>query len=123
MCSRSITSCSIVLGGICAVLALFAVGGGTSDGGWVIENRRFFRNLDDLKDAFQKYNVPLQTQEIAVADRKYVFVTAAPYSGMDSIDLYCYQYTGLNWSLYTVTFLTHSKSRRIDLRETRGAVE
>src|SRR6266567_1568392 len=92
--------------GVFVLIAIVVLKGAPVNDQWTIEGRRFFKSLDELKSAFEKHKVPILVQEMAVSGNKYVFVTAAPYSGVNSVDLYCYQYTGANWSLYTSTFLT-----------------
>jgi len=93
------------------------------EGAWPIEERRYYIKVSDLKDDFEKHHVPIQLHEGKIGNLQYVIVAAFPYSGINSIDVYCYIYTGVNWRLYTLAFLTDSKAQKLDVVQDQNAIK
>lgn len=85
--------------------------------------RRYFRNIDDLKAAFAQHHIPIQTHDGKLNDIKYVIVAAFPYSGLNAIDVYCYVDAGASWRLYSLVFLTNSKTQKVDVRQEADVVD
>jgi hypothetical protein len=73
---------------------------------WPIEQRRYFATLDELKRGWTDHRISTTVSEGELDNIKYRIMTASPYSGVNSVDVYCYiNSTGASWRLYSVIFL------------------
>jgi hypothetical protein len=74
-----------------------------------IEDTRYFATLDDLKSAWKTHTIPVTIVEGTLGETKYIILAASPYSGVNSIDVYCYiNLQNNSWHLYSVAFLPPS---------------
>ena len=54
---------------------------------------------------FDKNDIPSDGKLIESKTKKYYFILAKPYSGVDTTDLYCYVRRGDRWVLFLNAFL------------------
>lgn len=78
---------------------------------------KHYDSINQIKEWFQKREVPISSREISTKNQKFLFVTAYPYSGANSLDLYCYRLEDTVWSLCALVFITQSKSFSVDIQQ------
>ena|SRR5438128_1886257 len=78
---------------------------------------KFYGSIEEMKNWFQKREVPISIRQISTKSKKFCFLTVHPYSGANSLDLYCYRFEDDRWTLSTLMFLTQSKSLSVDITE------
>ena len=66
---------------------------------------QYFRAVKDIKAYFDQQGVPTELNELQNGAETYCFITAHPYSGVDTTDLYCFVKRGERWGLFLKAFL------------------
>ena len=66
---------------------------------------QYFRAVKDVKAYFDQQGVPIELKEVSGKTETYCFITAHPYSGVDTTDLYCFVKRGERWGIFLKAFL------------------
>ena len=76
-----------------------------------LEGSQYFNASRDIKAYFSQQGIPAELKELLGRTESYCFVTAHPYSGLDTTDLYCFVKQGERWRMFLKAFLwkTHRK--------------
>ena len=67
--------------------------------------RPFYKSIKDIDLFFTGKKIPIETKEVSNNSTDFYFVTAHPYSGIDTTDLYCFVRRGNGWAMFIKAFL------------------
>jgi len=78
-----------------------------------LNQMRVFDDKAKLLETFAKEKVLVKTNEFVVSGKRFLFVSAYPYSGADTIDLYCYESHGGSLRLVAFSFVYEPSQRTL----------
>jgi hypothetical protein len=77
-----------------------------------------FTSTNEIIDFFAGHNTPVTSYPLALHTDQYFWLAAYPYSGLDTIDLYCFVHHGpRQWRIQMVYFALSPKTRNLTVVE------
>jgi hypothetical protein len=84
---------------------------------------RFFTSTNAIKTHFETNGVPTELKQTQSKSETYCFVLACPYSGVDSIDLYCFVRSGEGWAMFLKAYLWKTRPGTVELKPNGNFVD
>ncbi|HVX86948.1 MAG TPA: hypothetical protein VH253_19345 [Phycisphaerae bacterium] len=91
---------------------------------WSLQNQRNFNSLDELKSLCAAHHLRITVHQGTLSGKQYAVVLATPYSGVPTIDMYCYVQDGAALRLYSLTYLQNSAVKwDVEIHEQEDAIQ
>ena len=87
-----------------------------------IANLHHFGSVQEITNYFQKVKVPIEVLELKNFSKEHFLFAAFPYSGLDTIDVYCYVKYGEQWDIKMLYFHLRPKARSLTVEETADQI-
>ncbi len=81
---------------------------------------RRFASTNALTHLFQTNSLSFEVPALKRHARDYFWVVSYPYSGVDTIDLYCFRRYSNNWTLQMLYYAFRPTDRHINILEEEG---
>jgi hypothetical protein len=85
--------------------------------------RRFVRSVittdettSNIDNYFRDKDVPIKTKKITVGEFDYYCIAAYPYSGVNTIDVYCFVHDGDIWRLHMLYYALNPPTRALEFK-------
>ncbi len=89
-----------------------------AQGEFSIHRLNSLSSTNEIAGVFAEKNIPVKVYQLPKQVDRYFWVAAYPYSGLDTIDLYCFVHHGpRQWRVQMLYYALHPKTRTLTVHE------